>query len=162
MDNERGCAWPDRTSFRKKIQERQQGPKALCRGVSGGVGFQVFPVQSKLLASRGGWPIPKLGELTNARNYYLAMPHLQEPELLHYQEQEDDHRPPRVLKVLQHMPQAHGAQRDEVRAPLASAVGNELESRQLLGGVSSTVKLSVSKTELLGSNPSSPASSTVQ
>jgi hypothetical protein len=36
LDNVVGCAWPDRTSFRKKIQDGQQGPKALCRGVSGG------------------------------------------------------------------------------------------------------------------------------
>jgi len=36
LDNEVGCAWPDRTAFRKKIQDGQQGPKALCRGVSGG------------------------------------------------------------------------------------------------------------------------------
>jgi hypothetical protein len=77
-------------------------------------GLQGFPFQNKLLASRGGWPIPKLGESPNARNHHLAMPHLQEPELLHHEEQEDDHRPPRVLKVLQHLPQAHGTQRDEV------------------------------------------------
>jgi len=57
-DNKGGCAWPDRTSFRKKIQDGQQGPKALCRGVSGGRTFFVF-LQNKLLASRGGWPIPK-------------------------------------------------------------------------------------------------------
>jgi hypothetical protein len=77
-------------------------------------GLHGFPFQNKLLASRGGWPIPKLGESPNARNHHLAMPHLQEPELLHHEEQEDDHRPPRVLKVLQHLPQAHGTQRDEV------------------------------------------------
>ncbi len=42
LDNVVGCAWPDRTSFRKKIQDGQQGPKALCRGVSGG-GLTSFP-----------------------------------------------------------------------------------------------------------------------
>ena len=159
LDNKKGCAWPDRTSFRKKIQDRQQGPKALCRGVSG----EGFPFQNKLLASRGGWPIPKLGESPNARDHYPPVSGVQEPELLHHQEQEDHHRPSRVLQVLQHVPQAHRAQRDEVRAapgrsfqPLAGR--QEPGAKRSFGGVSSTVKLSVSKTELLGSNPSSPAS----
>ena len=40
LDNEKGCAWPDRTSFRKKIQDGQQGPQALCRGVSGGWAYK--------------------------------------------------------------------------------------------------------------------------
>src|ERR1035437_9065357 len=40
LDNVVGCAWPDRTSFRKTIQDGQQGPKALCRGVSGGWAYK--------------------------------------------------------------------------------------------------------------------------
>src|ERR1019366_10174994 len=40
LDNEKGCAWPDRTSFRKKIQDGQQGPQALWRGVSGGWAYE--------------------------------------------------------------------------------------------------------------------------
>jgi hypothetical protein len=39
---------------------------------------------------------------------------VQEQELLDDEEQEDDHGPARVLEVLQHLPQAHGPQRDEV------------------------------------------------
>jgi hypothetical protein len=47
VDNKEGCAWPDRTSFRKKIQDGQQGPKALCRGVSGGwASWLPFPKQA--------------------------------------------------------------------------------------------------------------------
>jgi hypothetical protein len=42
------------------------------------------------------------------------VPGMQEPELLNDEEQEDDYRPPRVLKVLQYLPQAHGAQGNEV------------------------------------------------
>jgi hypothetical protein len=39
---------------------------------------------------------------------------VQEQELLDDEEQEDDHGPSGVLEVLQHLPQAHGPQRDEV------------------------------------------------
>jgi hypothetical protein len=39
---------------------------------------------------------------------------LQKQELLNDEEQEDDHRPPRVLEVLQYLPQAHGSQGNEV------------------------------------------------
>jgi hypothetical protein len=42
------------------------------------------------------------------------MPGVQEQELLNDEEQEDDHRPPRVLEVLQYLPQAHRPQRNEV------------------------------------------------
>ena len=42
------------------------------------------------------------------------MPGVQEPELFDDEEQEDDHGSPGVLKVLQHLPQAHASQRDEV------------------------------------------------
>jgi hypothetical protein len=157
LDNEVGCAWPDRTSFRKKIQDGQQGPQALCRGVSGGWASKSSLSKTSCLPAEVAGQFRSIGERDNARNHHPSMPHMQEPELLHHEEQEDDHRPPRVLKVLQHLPQAHGAQRDEVRAPLASAVGTSLKPTAP-GGVSSTVKLSVSKTELLGSNPSSPAS----
>ena len=84
------------------------------------------------------------------------MPGVQEQELLNDEEQEDDHRPPRVLKVLQYLPQAHGSQGNEV---VSSRIRSEAfpTSFRITGGVSSTVKLSVSKTELGGSNPSAPA-----
>src|SRR5690242_3886419 len=76
------------------------------------------------------------------------MPRVQGAELLDDEEQEDDHRPSRVQEVLQPLPQAHGAQGNQVsRAP-------DVAHHR---GVSSTVKLSVSKTELGGSNPSAPA-----
>jgi hypothetical protein len=52
---EEGCARPERTTFRKKIQDWQQGRVALCRGVSDGSGHHP-PFPDKLLASRGGWP----------------------------------------------------------------------------------------------------------
>jgi hypothetical protein len=39
---------------------------------------------------------------------------MQKPELLDDQEQEDHHRSFGVRQVLQHVPQAHAAQRDEV------------------------------------------------
>src|SRR5437667_12450695 len=85
------------------------------------------------------------------------MPGVQEQELLNHEEQEYDHRPLRVLEVLQYLPQAHGPQGNEV---VSSRIRSEAfpTSFRITGGVSSTVKLSVSKTELLGSNPSSPAS----
>jgi hypothetical protein len=50
------------------------------------------------------------------------MSDLQEPELLYDEEQEDDHRPPGVLEVLQYLPQAHGPQRDEVSTTAAKAL----------------------------------------
>jgi hypothetical protein len=40
----------------------------------------------------------------NARDHHTAVPGLQEPELLHDEEQEDDHRPSGVLEVLQYLP----------------------------------------------------------
>ena len=63
------------------------------------------------------------------------------------------------LEILQYVPEAHGPQGNEV-AKGYGAGGQAMTSAfsQKFGGVSSTVKLSVSKTELLGSNPSSPAS----
>jgi hypothetical protein len=88
MDNRQGCAWPDRTSFRKKIQEGQQGPQALCRGVSGGRAYQSSLSKTSCL------PAAVAGHdrrINNARNHYLAMSDLQEQELLNYEEQEDDH-----------------------------------------------------------------------
>src|SRR6185437_7764509 len=106
--------------------------QALCRGVSGGWAVSSSSKTSCLPAEVAG-QFRSIGELDNARNYHPPMPHLQEQELLHHQEQEDDHGPPRVLQVLQHLPQAHGTQGNQVRAPLASAVGNELASRHLLG-----------------------------
>jgi hypothetical protein len=33
LDNKGGCAWPDRTTFRKKIQELQQGQNPVSRRV---------------------------------------------------------------------------------------------------------------------------------
>jgi hypothetical protein len=54
------------------------------------------------------------GEDNNARDYYPPVPRVQEPELLNHKEQEDDYRPSGVLEVLQHVPQAHRPQRDEV------------------------------------------------
>ena len=39
---------------------------------------------------------------------------VQEQELLDDEEQEDDHGSVGVLQVLQHVPEAHGAQRDQV------------------------------------------------
>jgi hypothetical protein len=42
------------------------------------------------------------------------MPGVQKQELLNNEEQKDDHRPPRVLEVLQYLPQAHGSQGNEV------------------------------------------------
>jgi hypothetical protein len=60
-DNVLGCAWPDRTSFRKKIQDGQQGPKALCRGVSGVWPHRLpFPKQA---ACQPRW-LATIGELT--------------------------------------------------------------------------------------------------
>jgi hypothetical protein len=46
---------------------------------------------------------------------------VQEQELLDDEEQEDDHWPPGVLEVLQHLPQAHGPQRDEVSSLAGSS-----------------------------------------
>src|SRR5260370_32052338 len=85
------------------------------------------------------------------------MPGVKEQEQLNDEKQEDAHWPPRVLEVLQYLPQTHGSQGNEV---VSSRIRSEAfpTSFRITGGVSSTVKLSVSKTELLGSNPSSPAS----
>jgi hypothetical protein len=113
-----------------------------------------------LLASRGGWPHSK--GCTHARDHYTAVSGMQEPELFDDQEQEDDDGSFGVLEVLQYVQAAHGPQRDQVGTgrPGGVLVGlaagrGELPHHR---GVSSTVKLSVSKTELLGSNPSAPAS----
>ncbi len=57
----------------------------------------------------------------------------------------------RVFEVLQPLPQAHGPQGNQV----AAASSKDVEGYR---GVSSTVKLLVSKTGLGGSNPSAPAS----
>src|SRR5713226_1690448 len=51
----------------------------------------------------------------------------------------------------------HTAHKETKESP-AGFAREALASFRTTGGVSSTVKLSVSKTELLGSNPSSPAS----
>jgi hypothetical protein len=89
---------------------------------------------------------------------------LQRAQLLNDQEPEDDSGPDRAEEVLQALPEAHAAQRSEVIEDfrlkildlpicnLKSAIFNEDR------GVSSTVKLPVSKTGLGGSNPSAPAS----
>jgi hypothetical protein len=47
------------------------------------------------------------------------VPGLQKQELLNDEEQEDDHRSPRVLEVLQYLPEAYGSQGNEVKQPLA-------------------------------------------
>jgi hypothetical protein len=104
VDNSKGRAWPDRSSFRFN-QDLAAGAIALRRGVS-----EVI----LNAACQPRWLATLEGDLSNARNHHTAVPGLQEPELLHDQEQEDDHGSARVLEVLQYLPQAHGAQRDEV------------------------------------------------
>src|SRR4029077_14319807 len=52
------------------------------------------------------WLATLEGEENNARDHYPPVPRVQEPELFHYEEQEDDHSPSGVLKVLQHLPDA--------------------------------------------------------
>src|SRR5581483_8955469 len=88
------------------------------------------------------------GVVTNnaPRNRSTAMWRLQRQELLHDQEQEDDHGSSGVQQVLPQVPQAYFSQRSEI--------GVRLEDYR---GVSSTAKLPVSKTGLGGSNPSAPA-----
>ena len=126
-DNKGGCAWPDRTSFRKKIQDGQQGPKALCRGVSGGGELPSLPCP-KQAACQPRW-------LANSEVRRITQCAKSSPCNVHTcknrnfsttKNKKTTHRSPRFSKVLQHLPQAHGPQRDEVRAPLASAVSNEL------------------------------------
>jgi hypothetical protein len=72
-------------------------------------GFRGYSLQN--LRNQLGWK--------NARNYYIAVPGVQKQELLNDEEQEDDHWPPRVLEVLQYLPQAHGPQGNEVREALS-------------------------------------------
>ncbi len=60
----------------------------------------------ELLASRGGWPLRR--EDNDARNYYHAVPGLQEPQLFDDEEQEDDDRASGDVEVLQYLPEAHG------------------------------------------------------
>src|SRR5437588_2848414 len=79
----------------------------------------------------------------HAGHHYAPVRRLQEPELFDHEEQEAYDWSLGVPEVLQHLPQAYVAQRNQVN-----------RSR----GVSSTVKLPVSKTGLGGSNPSAPAS----
>jgi hypothetical protein len=85
VDNRKGRAWPDRSVFQKHNQDLAAGAIALRRGVP-------EVILDKLLASRGGWPRWK--EIYhNARDHHTAVPGLQEPELLHHEEQEDHYRP---------------------------------------------------------------------
>jgi hypothetical protein len=65
-------------------------------------------------ACQSKWLATLEGEDNNARDYYPPVPGLQKPELFDHEEQEDDYGPSGVLEVLQHVPQAHGPQRDEV------------------------------------------------
>ena len=67
----------------------------------------------KLLASRGGWPNLK-GSIHHARNHYPAVSGLQEPELFDDQEQEDHDGSSGVQEVLQHVPEAHASQGNQV------------------------------------------------
>jgi hypothetical protein len=66
-----------------------------------------------LLAGRSGRSRYRK-EVHHARDHYPPVPGLQEPELLDDEEQEDHDRPSRVQEVLQHVPEAHAAQRDQV------------------------------------------------
>ena len=50
----------------------------------------------------------------HARDHHTAVSGLQEPELFDDEEQEDNHGTVGVLQVLQHVPEAYGAQRDEI------------------------------------------------
>ncbi len=77
------------------------------------------------------------------RDRYIAVYGVQEPELLDHQEPEDNAGSLGVQQVLPEVPETYAAQGSEVVRKFR--------------GVSSTVKLPVSKTGLGGSNPSAPA-----
>lgn len=76
-------------------------------------GAEVNFALPKQAACQPRW-LAKLERKFNARDYYPAVSGVQEPELFDDQEQEDDHGPAGVLQVLQYVPQAYAAQRDEV------------------------------------------------
>ena len=155
MDNERGCAWPDRTSFRKKIQDGQQGPKALCRGVSGGRTTSLpFPKQA---ACQPRW-LATIGELTKcARSSHCSARSVRTGTT---PPPRTRRRPLAALSSQSSAIPAVSTRRTKRRSKSTLGIQPSAMSEKLTapGGVSSTVKLSVSKTELLGSNPSSPAS----
>jgi hypothetical protein len=50
-----------------------------------------------------------------ARNHYIAMHGLQEPELHHHEESEEAHRAHGDKKVLQHVPEADAAQGSKIK-----------------------------------------------
>jgi hypothetical protein len=92
VSNRSRPAWPDRWFFCCTIQDGQQGPQALCRGVSGGWKFDSLPYLPSCLPAEVAGQFRSIGELDNARNYHPSMSHMQEPELLHHEEQEDHDR----------------------------------------------------------------------
>lgn len=63
----------------------------------------------------------------NARNHYVAVRGVQEPQLHNVEEQEEAYRAAGNEEVLQHMPQANGAQGSEVsiRFPGGVSQGSE-------------------------------------
>ena len=71
----------------------QQGPLSpVSRRANRAESTESKPNASCLPAEVAG-QFRSIGEQLNARNYHLALSYMQEPKLLHHQEQEDDHRP---------------------------------------------------------------------
>ena len=93
----------------------------LSRTKNSGIGQQgpISPASRRVrsnpkqAACQPRW-LAKLERKYHARDHYPAVSGLQEPELFDDEEQEDDHGTVGVLQVLQHVPEAYGAQRDQV------------------------------------------------
>jgi hypothetical protein len=156
MDNVVGCAWPDRTSFRKKIQDGQQGPQALCRGVSGGRVHNLPHTTSCLPAEVAGH-FRSIGEPQCAKSLPCSV---RPAKTGTTPPRRTRRRPPAASSSQSSATPAASTRRTKRRSKSTLGIQPSATSLQPTapGGVSSTVKLSVSKTELLGSNPSSPAS----
>ena len=92
LDNERGCAWPDRTVSGKKIRIGSRGHQPCVAACQADGHF--LSSSSRQAACQPKWlATSEVRRTPNARNHHPPVPGLQEPELLHHQEQEDHHRP---------------------------------------------------------------------
>jgi hypothetical protein len=100
----------------ERVPDRLVVPFGLSRFNHSGIGQQgpISPASRRVrsnpkqAACQPRW-LAKLERKYHARDHYPAVSGLQEPELFDDEEQEDNHWPVGVLKVLQHVPQAYGA-----------------------------------------------------
>ena len=153
---EEGCAWPERTTFRRTIQDWQKG--------------QTSPVSRRVIPHAACQPrwLATLGEQTECAK--LSHCNVRCARTGTTQQRRTRRRPRAGLSSRSSAIPAASTRTTKRRSKYQQGTG-EQQARTghnkppafiplpvATGGVSSTAKLSVSKTDLLGSNPSSPAS----